>query len=256
MARRKAPSRNFLSLLLCTGSLQESMSLKTTLGTHLPPDTGIITAASITDARDLLSDADRYFDAALLEWETSDGSGRELLPLLHARCKATGRQSPSVFMIVDTTNGASNDILRTLDRFPDLALVEKPYFAGDLASAILEALLPHTSDGHGYYGLRLIDLIQAYTLPRRSATLRLITRDGQIGLVSIREGQIVHAAIGGEQGIEALDLMMDIHDARIRLDKGCTTALRSIRISTEQALLHVARLSDERIRDTPQTEES
>lgn len=239
-----------LRILLLADSLQESISLRSTLEGHLPPGTVMDVVGLVEDGRALLSQAEWCYDAALLGWTLGDGSGRELVPLMHARCKAAGRRPPAIFVEVDTSNGAATEIGSLLRRFPDTTLVEKPYFLDELASMIVDAVLPRSSDGDGYYGLRLLDLIQAYTLPRRTATLRLFAPDGRIGVVAVREGQLVHAAIGGEQGVDALTEMMRIRGGRIRLDRGCTTALRTIRTTTEQALIHAARLVDEHERDT------
>jgi len=239
-----------LRILLMADSVQESVELRSTLEGHLPAGTIVDIAGSVQNGRELLSQSEWCYDAALLAWTLADGSGRELVPLMHARCKAAGRRPPATFVEVDTSNGATVEIGQLLRRFPDTTLVEKPYFVDDLASVIVDAVLPRSSDGDGYYGLRLLDLIQAYTLPRRSATLRLFAPDGRIGVVAVREGQLVHAAIGGDHGLDALREMMHLGGGRIRLDRGCTTALKTIKVTTEQALIHVARLMDEHERDT------
>ncbi len=239
-----------LKVLLAADSLQESETIRSTLKNHVPRGTKVEILASVAAVRERLASDTGWYDAALVAWDLDDGQGYQLFPPLRAACKNNGRTAPSLFLVTGHGQGSPEEVTGVLRQHPDVVLIEKPYFVEDVCSTVVEAILPRSLDSDGYYGLRLVDLIQAYTLPRRSATLRIFTPDGRIGVVALREGHLVHATIGAEQGLEALGELMATRRGRIRLDRGCTTALRTIKIPTEQALIHIARYIDEVERDS------
>ncbi len=239
-----------LKILLATESLQDAEAIRSTLQDHIPRGTRLDILDSLSAVRSHLAREARWYDAALVSWNLQDGQGFQLFPPLRNACKTHGRKTPALFLVTGMDQGSPEDVSSILRQHPEIMLIEKPYFVEEVGSTIVEAVLPHSLDSDGYYGLRLVDLIQAYTFPRRSATLRIFTPDHRIGVIALREGQLVHAAIGVEQGLDALAELMATRRGRIRLDRGCTTALRTIKIPTEQALLSVARLIDEVERDS------
>jgi len=75
--------------------------------------------------------------------------------------------------------------------------------------------------------------------------LRVLTAEGTMGMVALDKGEIVHAVMEGVEGMEAVKKLARKRQGKIRLDRGCTTAKRTIQDPTQQVLIEAYRLLDE-----------
>lgn len=209
------------------------------LQNQLPTSSTIRLAYNLADAREWI-DREK-FNAVLIDFALPDGTGMDLIETLMGN---PVRLRPCLFL----TSGIDPDrfeVATILSKYPEITFVEKPFRFEALADLIMDRVLPQSLDDQDYYGLQLFDLIQAYSIARRSVTLRILTAEGKMGVISMERGEILHAVMDGVEGIDALRKLAKNRRGKIRLDRGCTTARRTVHDSTQHALLETYRLLDE-----------
>ncbi len=181
--------------------------------------------------------------AALLDLRLPDGSGFDLI---HSFSLAMGR--PVALFLTAAGDPDSLGIARLLLEFPEVTFFEKPYDEERVAALIHDVLCPPPCDEANLFGLRLFDLVQAFSLARRSATLRVLFPDETMGTLVVRDGELIHARRGAVEGMEAVLALAACKSGEIRVLQAATDARRTIHMPTQQALLETFRLLDERQR--------
>lgn len=94
-------------------------------------------------------------------------------------------------------------------------------------------------------GLGLSDLLQLNARNRFSGCFR-IRHDEGLGLIFFRDGEIVHAELGGKIGEEAVWDILEWQTGRFAVEPNVVTARRSIHKGVEHLLLDAHRVIDER----------
>lgn len=165
-----------------------------------------------------------------------------------------GRRSPTVFMI-GALNATDKDVVRLIREHPEIHFIERPFRPDVAARRIRTVLIPTKDSDQSFYGLRLCELIQAFSLSRRDATLLVLTPDGRMGSVAIQAGRLIHVSFGDLEGMDALLHMVDSKKGEIRVDPDCLTAKHTIAKPTQQVLIEVYRRLDEARMGAPSRKE-
>jgi DNA-binding response OmpR family regulator len=232
------PPQNPTRVLVVDDDPLFTMGLSVCLTRELPAGCRVDTVATLRAAKSHLASA-RY-DAVLMDFSLPDGDGAGLIRVL---AMSGGRTALFLMTAHNPDDAAVAPLLRD---YPQITFIEKPMSFVDVARRVKETVVRSEADeGQRHYGLGLFDLIQAYSLARRSATLRLLTPSGQLATVALSEGELVHASFRGKEGIAALTEIADTKEGRIRLEEGCLSMKRTITMQTQQALLEAHRLLDE-----------
>lgn len=217
--------------------------LATTLASALkrafPSETSICVAHSLREAMGFVQQ-DIPFRVAIVDHELPDGKGADFLKTLVLR-----RGRPIALFLVSGADPDQIEIASLLRELPQITFVEKPFRYQELVAKIRDTILPEASTDQHFYGLKLFELIQAYSLSRRSMTIRVLGKDEKMGVVFLREGEMIHATMDRTEGLEALTKLARSRHGKLRIEEGCFTAKHSIELPTMQALLEVFRRIDE-----------
>ncbi len=238
-ASMTGPGSRQVTLLVVDDDSFLATTLAFALQRTFPPQTSVRTSASFAESLRLV-DAES-FDAVIADDHLPDGRGSEILKHLLSR----GGRVPILFLI-SGRNPDELDVGSLLRQYPQITFIEKPFLFHEVARQIRASVLPQVTTEPHHYGLQLFDLIQAYGLARRSATLRVLLEDGRMGTVAIREGDLIHAVMGSLIGTEALLEIARNKKGHIRIEEACTTARQTIYLPTEYVLLDTFRMLDER----------
>jgi len=187
------------------------------------------------------------FHAVVVDNDLSDGKGRGLVRYLARR-----DARPQGLFFLSGEDPDSIQVASLLREHPEIRFIEKPCRYVDVARQVRDVVVPNKRTDQTFYGLRLFDLIQAFSMVRASITLRILLPDGKLGTVSLRDGTLLHAAMEGVEGMEALARMARDGRGEVRVEAGCTTAKHTIELPTQQALIEVFRILDERAMATPE----
>jgi CheY-like chemotaxis protein len=228
-------------ILIVEDDSSTAYSIFYTLQSGLPEGATLRMAYGLEDAKEWV--VREQFNVVLLDFSLPDGTGMDLIELLMKRSAAS---QPFIFLI-SGLDPDRFDVASILIRYPEITFVEKPFRYEALVDLVLDRILPHSIAEQDYYGLQLFDLIQAYSIARRSATIRVLTADGKMGVIALDHGEVVHAVMDGAEGVEALKKLARSTGGRIRLDRGCPTARRTITQPTQRVLIEAYRLLDEDI---------
>lgn len=225
-------------LLITDENMTDYMPLRKALVDRFPKETKIVWSESLAESINIT--ANEFFPAVLVAYRLPDGHGTDLISTIKERYQGLGYRPVSFFLIIDPE--VDNErYFSILNDYPYVTLVDKPYRPSEVAGLVFDAILPQFSEGMGYYNLGLYDLIQAYVLSRSSVTLRVFNRQNKMGMISIRGGRLIHASTENIKGLDALALIAAMPEARIRLEKGCATALETITLTRQEALCEAAR---------------
>jgi DNA-binding NarL/FixJ family response regulator len=206
---------------------------------QLPPESEIHVCATAREAKELYLRG--RFGAVLVDQVLSDGTGTSLL-----RSLLMFRGRSSNLFLIGPRNTEDSESVQLLRDHPEVYFIERPYRADVIARQVRNAIAPRPVTEQSFYGLRLMELIQAFALGRKSASIVVLMADNRMGNIFIREGQIVHATLGREEGIPALEMMFQSKKGEIRILNDCTTARETITKPTQQVILDIYRRMDER----------
>lgn len=226
---------NPLLILVASARSDVLESLKGELESLLGDDVTLHCVQSVAAARKALQN--RRPQAVLIDHDMKAGG----LASFARVALRVGLRAPAVFVI-----GAPNpELVALLRDQPEMHFIERPFRPEVAARRIRSVLQPDRDSDQSFHGLRLCELIQAFSLSRRDATLNVLTPDGMMGSVSIRAGRLVHVAFGDAEGMDALMLLVERKKGEIRIAPDCLTAKRTIDKPTQQVLLEVYRRIDE-----------
>ncbi len=160
-------------------------------------------------------------DVLVTEFRLPDGGAEEVIDTLRAR-----RADLPVIL----ATGAVDHAERLAERYEDVHVLAKPFFANTLHGLILQLALEgrrsQAMDGEdeppedldirppdgftgAFAGISLLDLVQFHLMRRKRAALHVHQTDTeQHGWVFFDGGRIVHAVCGAQQGREAFFTML------------------------------------------------
>lgn len=159
----------------------------------------VLLAKTAEIARDILRDGP--IDVLVTDVHLPGRSGMDLLGW--AAVKA-----PSTRAIVMTAYDPSG-IKDRAHASGCLRLVQKPFDAGEMREAILDALDPRDSIAGNLGELSIMDVVQMLCIARKSATLR-VTAGGSAGAVLIDAGELIHAIWDDLTGEAAFERMIAV----------------------------------------------
>jgi CheY-like chemotaxis protein len=231
-----------IHLLVVEDKMSEYMPLRRSLEERFPKNTEIFQADSLLEGLNYA--IQNHCTAILLSYRLPDGTAGELIETIKSRYQGMGRRDIVFFLFFEPASTETN-YASLLRRFPDITLIEKPYLPNEVAKLVREIVLPTLASDASHYNLGLYDLIQAYVLSRQSVTLRVMDEFTGMGTIAIRRGNLVHAARGAILGLDALVEIAQMRNARIRLERGCHTAMETITLQPQEALCEAARIIGE-----------
>lgn len=198
-------------------------------------DVEILAAKSGEDALALLSD--RSVNLVITDINMPGMSGLDLLIEINNRFPGTG----VIIMTAYPSNAYENKAMMS----GSLRFIEKP-FDIKVVRAIVEEVLKESEGFQGTVdGVDLVDIVQFNGLSKATAALKVTTGDRD-GMIFFREGAVVHAMCGKENGEEAFFTILGFNGGSLQNIRGVQPPVISIHKSIEALLFESAVKSDEK----------
>lgn len=194
----------------------------------------VLLARTAEIAQQILHDA--HVDVMVTDVHLPEKSGMDLLSW-------TAVESPATRVIVMTAFDISG-IKDQAHAFGCLRLTRKPFDVHEMRATIRRAL----DHGEGFAGklseLSMIDLVQMLCISRKSTALRF-SHMGHSGVVSIEEGEVVHAVWNNMVGEEAFYQMISAKAGAFHTFPPPPDMEKSIKGSWQHLLMEGVRRQDE-----------
>jgi CheY-like chemotaxis protein len=159
-------------------------------------------------------------------------------------------QFPSLPIIVMTAFG-SPEIERQVKEMGILHYLEKPIGFDEFRDHILNEL---SQKKRGRIeGITLASFLQLLWMEKATCTL-IVRSAGDTGTLTIRNGELINAEIGGEQGIETALSILAWPDTSIEMEDSINSNNMAFLISIEKLLLESFRRQDEEKNNAPSIE--
>ena len=105
--------------------------------------------------------------------------------------------------------------------------------------------------GHGFSGtfenFRFVDLVEVSCYSGKPTTI-LLAEGNRKGVVYIDKGQVIHAAVGGKQGLEALYELVSWGNGKVELKSGIPAkAPKTVNARTDHVIMMVVQRLDEQL---------
>ncbi len=198
-------------------------------------DVEILAAKSGEEALALLSD--RSVNLVITDINMPGMNGLDLLIEINNRFPGTG----VIIMTAYPSNAYENKAMMS----GSLRFIEKP-FDIKVVRAIVEEVLKESEGFQGTVdGVDLIDIVQFNGLSRATAALKVTTGDRE-GMIFFKEGAVVHAMCGKENGEEAFFTILGFNGGSLQNIRGVQPPVVSIHKSIEALLFETAVKSDEK----------
>jgi DNA-binding NarL/FixJ family response regulator len=209
---------------------------------ELFPEAQVLGARSVAEAQLLL--AEYTIDVFILDIFLPDGNGIDFL----CDVKTISQDSTAVVMTAQQVP----DLRQHAEELGVVRFFQKPVDIQALEKIIRQAILPATPsphvDPHSFVaslgGLTTIDIIQLKCLSRATQVLRFTRGDGQSGKLHFQRGEIVHAEIGRQQGLEAFNAIVSWKGGRVE-ESAEPIADPTIHQGWESLLMDAVRVMDE-----------
>jgi CheY-like chemotaxis protein len=199
-----------------------------------------IEASSVAEATALLQ---KHKPTILLtDLQLGDGAGVELLETLSTLSWKT--------LPILMSGVASPRDYQSALRLGVVDVLIKPFTREELLLALQRALDSVTGFRGVVHGLLLTDLLQMFHLASRSLVLE-IRGPSSSGGVAFLKGELVHAWMGEQQGLPALQALVSLPSGTIHSYPARTTP-RTIEGTFQEVLIDAFRVMDEARRDAPQ----
>jgi len=234
------PTSNPPRFLIVDDNMKDYLILRKAIVSCGPVGTWVDLADSAFEALATVGPASH--EAIIIRDQLPDESAEWLLARLKMKMASHSGIQPCIFILhgEGDSDGFASHILR---HFPDVTLVGVPYDEVEFARTAMEAVRPRNRQLR-FYNLQLLDLMQAYMMSNRNATIRVVPgrADQAMGIIYIKDGKLIHAVCGNVTGMDALPMIATIRDGRIRLESGCMTARTTISLHSMDALAEATRL--------------
>ncbi len=195
----------------------------------------ILAAKSGEEALTLLSD--RSVNLVITDINMPGMSGLDLLIEINNRFPGTG----VIIMTAYPSSAYENKAMMS----GSLRFIEKP-FDIKVVRAIVEEVLKENEGFQGTVdGVDLVDIVQFNGLSKATAALKVTTGDRE-GMIFFREGAVVHAMCGKENGEEAFFTILGFNGGSLQNIRGVQPPVISIYKSIEALLFESAVQSDEK----------
>lgn len=148
----------------------------------------------------------RGFDVLLTDLRMGERDGIDLL----AELPDVAPRTPAILM---SAFASARDHQRAIE-LGAVQVLCKPFTSLELAQAIRQAMECETGFRGNLHGVSLVDVLQMFHLARRSVCVSVSGRPG--GQIHVRDGEVVHAALGDLVGEEALKRILGMPSGAIR----------------------------------------
>jgi CheY-like chemotaxis protein len=181
---------------------------------------------------------ERPFDVLLTDLRMEGRDGMDLIVALR-------ESSPGTRPVLMSAHATARDSQRALD-LGAVRVLSKPFDIKEMLHAV-ECAAEYAGGFLGsVHGMSLVDMLQMFHYGRRSLSMRMF--GGVPAAVHMRDGEVVHAEYGGEQGEAALAAILRMPAGSLR-----TSSLEPVKPTIgrdfQELLLDQLRVLDEESRD-------
>jgi CheY-like chemotaxis protein len=214
--------------------------------TVLPKQYQLVTAASIADARNIVTS--QHVDLLIVDIGLPDGDGIDFL------CEAAMLQPQATAIIITASPNESNRA--RAEQLGIVQVLSKPIQRDKLVAAIVKLLgwgENHADDSANFRatlsGLTTMDIIQLKCMSGSTGILEFSNKQGQ-GRVYFERGDVIHATVrksdgGTKIGYEAFEEIVGWQSGRVADVQDAIPCPRTIRTCWQSLLLEVAQSRDE-----------
>ena len=215
--------------------------------TALPQPHSLLTASSLTEARQIM--ADRVIDLFIVDIDLPDGDGIDFL------CEMAITQPQATAIII--TASPSDDNRARAEQLGIVQLLSKPIQREKLIGAVSKLLGWNTALSTPSVpafratlsGLTPIDIVQLKCMSGSTGILEFINAQGS-GRVYFEKGDVVHAIVrantgGSTIGYEAFEAIVGWKTGKVADVQDSNPRPRTIRTGWQSLLLEVAQSADE-----------
>lgn len=125
-----------------------------------------------------------------------------------------------------------------------LRFIEKPFDINEMKEVVEEVLFQDDSFQGTLGGVELLDVVQFNGMSRATSALKVTTEERE-GMIFFKNGEVVHAMCGEEEGEDAFFTIIDFKGGTLQSIKGVEPPFESIKENLEALLFEAAARSDE-----------
>lgn len=125
-----------------------------------------------------------------------------------------------------------------------LRFIEKPFDINEMKEVVEEVLFQDDSFQGTLGGVELLDVVQFNGMSRATSALKVTTEERE-GMIFFKNGEVVHAMCGEEEGEDAFFTIIDFKGGTLQSIKGVEPPCESIKENLEALLFEAAARSDE-----------
>lgn len=238
-----------ITLLLASGNPVLHETLGPALQRIFGPQMKLVGCRSARETIEALSGV--TFRVMLIDSLLEDVSG---VSFVRSYCRRMS--PPCALFLLGSRLVSDSEVIELLRNHPLVNYVSYPYDVKEVSLRAYELAHPSPRKDLTFFGLRLVDLIQAFNLSRQSVTIQVLTRGNRIGSIYLRDGILINATYSDQEGLDALVRILRNEGGEVRVQKACLTARQTIFKPTQQVLLDVCRVIDETLPALPKRSRS
>lgn len=226
-------------VLLALGNPNEAVQLEHHLNSTFPELMEVYRAPSGFDAMSLAMNRPRI---VLLDQRLPDVMGLDMIDPIRDQI---GSENFLIFIGGSGKSGMRPGMRDEALKRGASAICDRPIDVEWLTDMIRQLLFPEAPKHPHLHGLELLDLIQMFYQKRCNRTMRVFARDGRVGSIYMRKGQITHIEAGAMHGFSAILDLMQWSEGRIVVYDALLSSEKTNDSPTESLLLEAARVMDE-----------
>ena len=226
-------------VLLALGNPNEAVQLEHHLNSTFPELMEVYRAPSGFDAMSLAMNRPRI---VLLDQRLPDVMGLDMIDPIRDQI---GIDNFLIFIGGSGKSGMRPGMRDEALKRGASAICDRPIDIEWLTDMIRQLLFPDVPKHPHLHGLELLDLIQMFYQKRCNRTMRIFARDGRVGSIYMRKGQITHIEAGAMHGFSAILDLMQWSEGRIVVYDALLSSEKTNDSPTESLLLEAARMMDE-----------
>ena len=153
-------------------------------------------------------------------------------------------QYPDIPVIIITAYGSSQ-IREMVQQNGAAGYLEKPFMIDDLLKE-MRSVLNREADGGTLHGISLAMFLQLIDMEQKTCTLRVLEKSsGKEGALFFRDGELLEARTGSQNGEEAAYTILSWDDTQISIQNSCSMKEKKIHRDPQAILMDAMRLKDE-----------
>ncbi len=231
-------------VLLALGNASEAVSLEQHLNKEFPDTMEIYRAPSGFDAMSLAMNRPRI---VLLDQRLPDVMGLDMIDPIRDQI---GKENYLIFIGGSGKGGMRPGMRDEALKRGASAICDRPIDFEWLTLMVKQLLFPEIPDHPHLHGLELMDLIQMFHQKRCDRTMRIFARDGRVGSIYMKRGEVTHVEAGAMHGFNAILDLMQWTEGRIVVFDAILSAEQTNRVPTMHLIMDAARIMDEGFPET------